>query len=135
MATRADFYIRKNNKLEFLGCTSNDYYGEFEKSKDENHFRKSVSELLRQNNSIDGKWYWPWKNSFISDEVFIFDVRPAWLNKHKGVLLAKVHTEKDRKEPILAFLDYRKRYQDAYMDEESSHYSKNCIFIEMPNII
>ena len=135
MATRADFYIRKNNELEFLGSTSNDYYGDFEKSKNEIHYRDSVNMLLANNNSERFKWYWTWKNSYISDEVFIFDVRPNILNKSKGLLLAKVHTDKERKEPFLYFIEYKKRYTDKYIDEDSAHYSEHCILIMMPNII
>jgi len=134
MATRADFYIRKNGELEFLGSTSNDYYGDFEKSRTEKHFRQSVNDLLAGNQSLQGKWYWPWKTSFITDEVFIFDVRPQIFNKQAGILLAKVHTEKERKEPILAFLQYDKRYSDKYSNGEGDHYSKHCEFIEMPVI-
>lgn len=132
MSTRADFYIRKKGQLEFLGSTSNDYYGDFEKSKDEKHYRKSVSELLVENRSFPKKWYWPWKTSFISDEVFVFDVRPSFFNKHKGVLLSKVHTEKESNEPVLAFLEYDHKYTEKYYKQEGYHYSKDCIFIEMP---
>lgn len=134
MATRADFYIRKNGVLEFLGSTSNDYYGDFEKSTNEKHYRNAIREQLIGNKSIEGEWYWPWKNSFITDEVFIFDVRPALFNKGKGVLLAKVHTDQERKEPVLAFLDYDKRYTDRYHNEGGYHYANDCIFIEMPEI-
>jgi len=92
MATRADFYIQDHKEnLEFLGSTVNDYEGDFEKAKTVEQYRASVIELLEENESELGKWYWPWKNSVISDEVFIFRNTPKLFSKGKGVLLTKVY--------------------------------------------
>ncbi|MFD2874057.1 hypothetical protein ACFS5N_16360 [Mucilaginibacter ximonensis] len=119
MATRADFYIQHTDgKLELLGCTSNAYDGDFEKAKTVGQFRKAVGELLIENNSLPGKWYWPWKTSHITDEVFVFKHTPSFFNKDKGKLLSKVYV-RDVSDDFLYFSDYEERYNRELFNEET----------------
>jgi len=117
MATRADFYtMSEKGEFTFIGSTSNSYYGDFEKATNIQDYLKSVRELLRENNSIEGKWYWPWKNSHISDEVFVFKNTPKLLNKNKGILLTKVHV-RGCEETHLNFIKYTDRSNENLHDE------------------
>lgn len=120
MATRADFYIMDaKGKLELVGCTSNDYDGEFEEAKTAHKFRKEVRIMLNRNNSIEGRWYWPWKNSHISYEVFIFrmDKKEVWCK-----------TYDDTSETQLAIIPMK----DRYMNEEGGYNHENIEIIELP---
>lgn len=123
MATRADFYVLDvENQFKFVGSTVNEYYGDFEKATNLNDYLKSVKEILKENQSIEGKWYWPWKNSNISDEVFVFKLTPSFFNKNKGVLLTKVHV-KDCPDTHLDFIKYTDRGNEVYHDE-AGYYDK-----------
>lgn len=135
MATRADFYIQdKDGKLEFLGSTVNDYDGDFEESKTVTDFRKSVLDKLKENNSIAGKWYWPWDNSAITDEVFIFKHTPSFFNKDKGVLLTKTYfKDKDYHSNVLGICLYKNRYSEK-MDDDGYLPDNMLSFIELPNL-
>lgn len=127
MATRVDFYVLDvDEKLEFIGSTVNEYYGDFEKAVSLQTYLKSVRELLKENNSIEGKWYWPWKTSNISDEVFVFKVTYQLFNWTVGKTLSKVYVDgEDRDENYLWFADYNKRYEERYMvSQERGLYNK-----------
>lgn len=133
MATRADFYIlHPNGQMELLGCTSNEYSGDFEDAKNETQYRKGVSELLQANRSLPGKWYWPWLNSHITDEVFVFEITPTLFNKHKGRVLTKVYTKPDVPETKLAFIENSKRGDDRYTDQQGYTRLDYCKIIELP---
>jgi len=126
MATRVDFYVMSpDGELQFIGNTVNEYYGDFEKATNVKDYLKSVRELLAINSSIEGKWYWPWKTSNISDEVFVFKQTPTFFNKNKGKLLSKVYVNgEDRDENYLWFADYDKRYDEKYMDNDERGWYK-----------
>lgn len=135
MATRADFYVMLSDKsLEFIGSTSNSYYGDFEKATSLKDYLKSVKELLAENGSIPGKWYWPWKHSKISDEVFIFKLTPTWLFKNKGVLMTKVHVHDDGgcDNPILNIVKYADRYDERYYDTDGYYQRDRTELVNLP---
>jgi len=126
MGTYADFYIlHTNGHMELLGCTKNEYDGDFTDAKTKKQFRDGVATLLTLNRSEPGQWYWPWKNSKITDEVFVFKATPKWYNRDKGVLLSKVYCkEEERDEDHLYFAEYDKRYDEKYMvDGERGYYN------------
>ena len=119
MATRSDFYIlHHDGKLEFLGNTTNEYYGDFETANTETKYRLSVIELLKENHSILGKWYWPWDTSKISDNVFVFKCTPSFFNKYKGVLMCKTHVTGDNDNFKLPVVKYDERYNEKYYNED-----------------
>lgn len=135
MATRADFYIQdKKGELEFLGSTVNDYDGDFEDSKTVSEFRQNVLDKLKLNNSVSGKWYWPWDNSVVTDEVFIFKHTPSFFNKDKGVLYTKTYFKgRDCNSNILGVCLYKNRYHES--QDDSGYLPDSMIkFIEVPNL-
>ena len=106
MATSADFYTLIKGELNFIGSTLNAYDGDYLESKKLNHFIEKVKEELKENNSIEGKWYWPWENSKLTDEVFIFELTPSLLNKQKGKVLMKISSDYDFENGIANFIEY-----------------------------
>lgn len=127
MATRADFYIwHPSGEIELLGCTSNAYDGDFETAKTDLEFRERVNNLLAENNSIRGKWYWPWKHSKITDEVFVFKVTPRLFKKRAGKLMSKVYTQwHDSNSRELYLADFDLRYDERYCNQETGEYNIN----------
>lgn len=102
MGTRSDIYLRKKGKLEWLGSTAWDGYGianattldaysvNDQKSRttdyleylihastNEADFVKVVTEYIEKREDgtqpKDG-WPWPWKNSKLTDECYVFDI-------------------------------------------------------------
>lgn len=124
MATRVDFYVlTPDKKLNFVGSTVNEYYGDFEKATTLKDYLKSVRELMIENKSIEGNWYWPWKNSHISDEVFVFKQTPKFLNRGNGVLLTKVDV-RGCEATHLNFIEYSKRGNENLHDEDGYYDEK-----------
>lgn len=78
MGTRADFYIRKSNELTWMGSIAWDGYkiDNVAKSKTEERFISNLAEFLSNRDDAtypkDG-WPWPWKNSKLTDEIWVFD--------------------------------------------------------------
>jgi hypothetical protein len=81
MGTRADFYIRKEGKMKWLGSQGLDGYPEGIDDKvlqatTEAEFELSVNEYLRNRNDAtfpkDG-WPWPWNDSRTTDFSYIFE--------------------------------------------------------------
>lgn len=101
MGTRADFYIKKGNQIEWLGSTAFDGYGVAEQTdednfspndkksrtndwleyllhhvKDEKEFKSLMIEYLNQRRDgtlPENGWPWPWDNSKLTDECYVFD--------------------------------------------------------------
>ena len=79
MGTRADFYIKEENSKEIEWCGSIAWDGYeidgVEKAKTEKEFRSKLKEFLDNRDDstypTDG-WPWPWKNSKLTDETWIF---------------------------------------------------------------
>ncbi len=77
--TRADFYVKEEDKYTLIGCTSNNYNGDFEEAKTAKQFIESVRKMLIEENDkrnyiSDQKLAWPWTCSTTTDEVFIFEI-------------------------------------------------------------
>lgn len=78
MGTRADFYVRKDNQMEWLGSIAWDGYeiDNVRKAKSEKGFRRLLSEFLAGRRDAtypkDG-WPWPWNNSKLTDEIWVWD--------------------------------------------------------------
>ena len=81
MGTRADFYIGKGKKAEWLGSIAWDGYPkgipkkvlEANTAKD---FRKLVAELLRsrdEGTTPEMGWPWPWDDSCTTDYAYAFE--------------------------------------------------------------
>jgi hypothetical protein len=79
MGTRADFYIRKDKDMEWLGSIGFDGYeidDAVAESTTEEGFRNEVKKMLdgRDDSTLpsDG-WPWPWEDSRTTDFAYIFD--------------------------------------------------------------
>lgn len=77
MGTRADFYIQENDKLEWLGSIAWDGYdiGEVANAKYKDDYRSLLNDFLsgREDATFpDMGWPWPWLNSKLTDEIYIF---------------------------------------------------------------
>jgi hypothetical protein len=99
MGTRADFYIGRGDKAEWLGSIAWDGYptgiaghgdgtsaGDVKKcrifkAKTEDEFRAAVSEELesREDATLPSQgWPWPWNNSATTDYAYAFDKGKVW---------------------------------------------------------
>lgn len=81
MGTRADFYIGRGEKAEWIGSIAYDGYPEgiqpeLIAAKDADIFRKEVSRFLQDRADktlpTDG-WPWPWHTSKTTDYAYAFD--------------------------------------------------------------
>lgn len=81
MGTRADFYIRKDGQMKWLGSQGLDGYPDgIEDSVlsaiEESEFEKVVNDYLSRRNDAtfprDG-WPWPWDDSCTTDYAYIFE--------------------------------------------------------------
>lgn len=78
MGTRADFYVRKSNELNWMGSIAWDGYsiGNIGKSKTERQFLNRLKSFLSERDDAtypENGWPWPWKNSKLTDEIWVFD--------------------------------------------------------------
>lgn len=81
MGTRADFYIRKEGKMKWLGSHGWDGYPDGIENKvlaatDETEYEAKVNEYLSARKDAtfpkDG-WPWPWNDSRTTDYSYIFE--------------------------------------------------------------
>jgi len=86
MGTRADFYIGKGKKAEWLGSIAWDGYPDgvpdtVKKAKTKAEFIKAVDEFLQAREDAtfpkDG-WPWPWKDSCTTDYAYSYDQDQVW---------------------------------------------------------
>lgn len=82
MGTRADFYVGRGDKAEWLGSVAWDGYPDgFERdgllnASTEQQFREAVADELASR--LDGTtpemgWPWPWEDSHTTDYAYAFD--------------------------------------------------------------
>jgi len=100
MGTRADFYIGTGAGAEWLGSVAGDGYewgearpnkGTLMGAKTEEEFRAAVDFISKSRDdwtSPEKGWPWPWKNSSITDCVYVFA-------GHKAVYLTGDDTDLD----------------------------------------
>lgn len=81
MGTRADFYVGRGARAEWLGSIAWDGYPEgidhgILTAETEDAFRERVSQFLTREDATlperDG-WPWPWETSYLTDYVYAFD--------------------------------------------------------------
>jgi hypothetical protein len=86
MGTRADFYVGRGEKAEWLGSIAWDGYPDgidqdVFKATDESSYREQVSSYLKSREDgtepKDG-WPWPWKDSRTTDYAYAFDDGAVW---------------------------------------------------------
>lgn len=79
MGTRADFYIKQENidKIEYCGSIAWDGYeiDGVEEAKSIVDFRRKLKEFAEQRDDFTHPtegWPWPWLNSKLTDEIWVF---------------------------------------------------------------
>jgi hypothetical protein len=85
MGTRADFYVGRGEKAEWLGSIAWDGYPggidpKLLKSESEEDYRYRVKEFLKREDGTlpeDG-WPWPWEDSRTTDYAYAFDEGKVW---------------------------------------------------------
>jgi len=85
MGTRADFYIRKEESMEYMGSIAWDGYEIDEyvlESKTEEDFRTNIQKFLseRDDSSTPAEhgWPWPWNDSRTTDYSYVFMAGKVW---------------------------------------------------------
>lgn len=81
MGTRADFYIRKDNQMKWLGSKGYDGYPDgidekVLKANNEEDYETQVIAFLKEEDDAtfpEQGWPWPWSDSRTSDYAYIFD--------------------------------------------------------------
>jgi hypothetical protein len=90
MGTRADFYVGRGPKAQWLGSVAYDGHPENFKGiiyapKNEKEFEKAVlAELADRDDATlpkDG-WPWPWRDSHLTDYTYAWDEGTVWITAH-----------------------------------------------------
>jgi hypothetical protein len=86
MGTRADFYVGRGEKAEWLGSIAWDGYPDgiaqkLLRSKSEEDYRFNLKEFFKERDDAtlpeDG-WPWPWEDSNTTDYAYAFDGGKVW---------------------------------------------------------
>lgn len=80
MGTRADFYVRRDNSMEWLGSIAWDGYPDgideaVLKSQTEEDYRSNLSVFFKSKTDFthpENGWPWPWNDSRTTDYAYIF---------------------------------------------------------------
>lgn len=94
MGTRADVYVGKGKKIEWLGSLGWDAYPdspgldqshpEVMRATDERAFREAVAKMFagRKDATLpEHGWPWPWEDSRTTDFAYTFDKGKVWLSE------------------------------------------------------
>lgn len=86
MGTRADFYIGRGPKAEWIGSIAYDGYPdglepELLRATNAKTFRKHVTVRLKEDDGTtpDMGWPWPWDDSHTSDYAYAYDKGHVWV--------------------------------------------------------
>jgi hypothetical protein len=88
MGTRADFYIGRGLKAEWLGSIAWDGSPDcltkgMLKAKDRRAFRKALKEFFAGRDDVtlpEQGWPWPWEDSCTSDHAYAYDGGKVWVS-------------------------------------------------------
>ena len=85
MGTRADFYLKNDDNLEWLGSIAFDGYDidDVSKASTKTEFKKLLKDFLDNRDDStypENGWPWPWNNSKLTDEIYVFvnDIRDGF---------------------------------------------------------
>lgn len=90
MGTRADFYVGRGEKAEWLGSVAYDGYPdggpeELAKAKSLSGFRERVDQLLAREEHATRPaegWPWPWEDSQTTDYAYAFENGQVWVSNY-----------------------------------------------------
>ena len=86
MGTRADFYVGRGEKAEWLGSIAWDGYPtgilpKLLKSESEEDYRYNLKQFFEEREDVtlpENGWPWPWVDSLTTDYAYAFDVDKVW---------------------------------------------------------
>jgi len=86
MGTRADFYVGRGEKAEWLGSIAWDGYPDgidpkLLKSETEEDYRYNLKQFFEEREDVtlpENGWPWPWEDSRTTDYAYAFDVGKVW---------------------------------------------------------
>ena len=88
MGTRADFYVGRGPKAEWIGSIAWDGHDDtvleglgLGKASDESDWRDRVAKMLASRDDAttpDKGWPWPWEDSSTTDYAYAFDDGAVW---------------------------------------------------------
>lgn len=130
MGTRADFYIRKQNSMEYMGSIAYDGYEIDDKvlnSTTEESFRENVKAFLdnRDDSSIPTEhgWPWPWDNSETTDYSYVFIDGKVWASnwgeKLYDPLIERTEEEEEDETKLKNFWPNMESYKKVRWDKGS----------------
>ena len=133
MGTRADFYIGRGEKAEWLGSIALDGYPDGDPEplldvSDEAEFRQKVTDLIScgHGTTPEQGWPWPWKDSGLTDYAYAFDAGIVWTTpfgrgwfKAEQVRVANEKEEdlKDEDAPEVEFPNMLENRVSGYLGE------------------
>jgi len=123
MGTRADFYIGRGEKAEWLGSIAFDGYPDgISKDKSvfniasESGFRELVAQILQSRNDAtlpSQGWPWPWEDSRTTDYAYAFDQGKIWASNFGYEWFDPLQEEPEDSLKTAVFPDMRARQKVA----------------------
>ena len=87
MGTRSDYYVLKNNELEWIGSYGWDGYPDGEPKdyklhevKTEQEFKNAINKMIDEKGGYKEHWPWPWEDSSITDYFYIYYDGKVYVN-------------------------------------------------------
>jgi len=128
MGTRADFYIRKNNQMKWLGSKGYDGYpdgidGKVLAATEEVDYETKVVVFLKEENDAtfpEQGWPWPWNDSCTTDYAYIFENNKVLASCFGGPLFDPQQSDEERESensnvlPAGYFPDMKDKQNIAY---------------------
>lgn len=123
MGTRADFYVGRGERAEWLGSIAFDGYpsgighGVLAMTS-EVAYRKALARFFRNRDDVtrpEQGWPWPWKTSQTTDYAYAFDDGKVWASPFgHGWFEATAQEPGDTNQPEVSFPDMTGRQRVAY---------------------
>lgn len=125
MGTRADFYIGRGEKAEWLGSLCYDGYPNgvpedvLRNSHTEQEWRANVAKLLAGEESAtipEQGWPWPWEDSRTTDYAYAWDDGTPWISSygHAWYRADSPDPDQDEDERTAVFPNMKNRQKVAF---------------------
>lgn len=111
MGTRADFYVGRGPKAEWLGSIAWDGYPKgipkpLRRAKTEEEFRMEVAKELSKREDAtfpEMGWPWPWDDSKTTDYAYAFDEGRVWASCFGGKWFNPMRKQPNSEEQVAVF--------------------------------